>query len=64
MEVATAEKRPILTVIELAEMLSVPVSTVYRWNYAGTGPRAIKVGKYVRYRRVDVETWLEAHAES
>jgi excisionase family DNA binding protein len=43
----------------LAELLSVPLATVYRWNSTGTGPRRILVGKHVRYRRSDVEKWLE-----
>ena len=31
------------------------------WRQAlyGTGPRAIKVGKHIRYRTSDVEQWLE-----
>ena len=48
----------ILTVQELADYLAVPAATVYRWNYLGTGPKRIVVGRYVRYRRCDVERWL------
>jgi excisionase family DNA binding protein len=36
---------------QLADYLGVPLATVYRWRYEGTGPRGIKVGKHVRYRR-------------
>jgi excisionase family DNA binding protein len=50
------------TVEGLAQYLEVPVQTVYRWNCNGTGPRAIKVGRFVRYRRADVERWLDEHA--
>jgi len=46
----------------LAAYLGVPVTTVYKWNKDGTGPRRISVGKYVRYRPVDVERWLDARA--
>jgi excisionase family DNA binding protein len=46
----------------LAQYLGVPLATVYRWNYAGTGPRPVKVGRFVRYRAVDVERWLEGNA--
>ena len=50
----------LLTCKELAELLKVPVSTVYRWRYLGVGPRGIRVsGKHVRYRRSDVEAFLE-----
>ncbi len=47
----------------LADYLDVPVRTVYSWNHSGTGPRPIRVGKHVRYRRADVEAWLEAQAQ-
>jgi excisionase family DNA binding protein len=46
----------------LAEYVDVPLGTVYQWNYRGTGPRFIKVGRHVRYRKVDVDAWLEDHA--
>ena len=47
---------------ELADMLNVSVRTVYTWKSNGTGPRAIKVGKHIRYRTSDVEQWLEDQA--
>ena len=47
-----------LTTEELAAWLNVPIDTVRRWRYTGTGPRGTKIGRHVRYRRSDVETWL------
>lgn len=47
---------------ELAEYLGVPVATIYRWNHLRNGPRAIRVGRHVRYRVADVESWLDAQA--
>ena len=47
----------------LAEWLGVPVRTIYSWNHKGTGPRMHRIGKHARYRRVDVEAWLEDHAD-
>ncbi|MEV8396187.1 helix-turn-helix domain-containing protein [Streptomyces sp. NPDC057596] len=44
----------------LAEYLGVPVKTVYRWNYTGTGPVFSRVGRHVRYRPADVDAWLKA----
>ncbi len=44
----------------LAEYLGVPVKTVYRWNYTGTGPKFSKVGRHVRYQPEDVRAWLNA----
>ncbi len=48
---------------ELAAYLDVPQQTVYVWRYEGRGPRAIKVGRHIRFRWSDVKTWLEANAD-
>jgi excisionase family DNA binding protein len=47
----------------LAEYLGVPVKTVYQWRYRNLGPRGIRVGRHVRYRRADVDSWLERQAD-
>lgn len=46
-----------LTIKELAEREGVPVSTAYRWNTRGEGPRYLKIGRHVRYKLSDVEAW-------
>jgi excisionase family DNA binding protein len=51
---------PLLTSEQLAEYLQVPLATIYRWAYAGTGPVGLRVGRHRRYRRADVESWLDA----
>jgi predicted DNA-binding transcriptional regulator AlpA len=43
---------------EVARLLVVPVTTLYTWRYKGTGPKALKVGKHLRYRLADVSAWL------
>jgi excisionase family DNA binding protein len=43
----------------LAKFCGVPIKTVYEWNTKGTGPRRVRVGRHVRYRRQDVEAWLD-----
>lgn len=45
---------------ELAAYLGVPLATVYAMNRKKTGPRRIRVGRHVRYRRSDVDAWLDA----
>jgi len=45
---------------EVADYLDVPLSTMVRWAYVGSGPPYIKVGRHVRYRWVDIEAWLDA----
>jgi excisionase family DNA binding protein len=47
---------------ELADFLNLPLATIYRWRHLGEGPRASKLGRHVRYRRADVEAWLDARS--
>lgn len=47
---------------DLAELLNVPIGTVYRWNYDRSGPPSLRVGRHVRYRRADVDLWLDARS--
>ncbi|MBK5248657.1 MAG: helix-turn-helix domain-containing protein [Actinomycetales bacterium] len=48
----------LLSVEDLASMLGVPRQTIYVWRGKGYGPTAVKIGKYVRYRRSDVNVWI------
>jgi excisionase family DNA binding protein len=54
--------KQLLTPEQLADECQVPVSTIYRWNYTKTGPAPCRVGKHVRYRRSDVDAWLDEKA--
>ena len=38
----------------------VPVSTLQWWRTVGRGPRFLKVGRAVRYRRADLDHFLAA----
>jgi len=48
----------LLSAQELARYLEVPVKTIYTWRYHRTGPQGFRVGKHLRFRRCDVESWL------
>lgn len=48
----------LLTTEEVAERCKVPAETVRFWRHVGTGPVAIRVGRYVRYRPADLASWL------
>jgi predicted DNA-binding transcriptional regulator AlpA len=54
----------LLTDPELTAMLKIKVNTLADWRHRGKGPRYIKVGQLVRYRRSDVESWLEDNTRS
>jgi excisionase family DNA binding protein len=47
----------------LAEELGVPRRTIYAWRCKGRGPRAATFGKHLRFRRSDVEAWIEGQLD-
>lgn len=58
-----SDENPYMGPKGLAEYLGdIPVATIYKWNSDGTGPPRIHIGRHVRYRRADVERWLEGQA--
>jgi excisionase family DNA binding protein len=54
---------PLIGVEELAEYLGVPVQTIYDWRLTGKAPRALKIGKHLRFALADVRDWLDAQRE-
>ena len=48
------------TPADVSAYLGVPVETLYQWRYFGTGPRAARVGKHLRYDPTDVRAWVES----
>jgi len=61
MSTGTVER--LMSIDDVAQMLGIPVRTLYWWRTTGKGPRGIRVGRWVRYRRADVEAWLEQQAD-
>ncbi|MGI8752439.1 MAG: helix-turn-helix domain-containing protein [Acidimicrobiales bacterium] len=49
----------LLTVEEVAELLRVPVATIYRWRLHREGPPAVRVGRYLRYSSNGIQKWLD-----
>jgi len=43
---------------ECSDYLGVPLQTLYAWRSRSQGPKALTVGKHLRYRRSDVDAWL------
>jgi len=54
--------QPLLTVRDVAQMLKIPTQTIYTWRYEGIGPPGFKVGRHLRFKRDDVERWLNERA--
>ncbi|MFD3706176.1 helix-turn-helix domain-containing protein [Nocardia sp. NPDC058658] len=46
-----------LTTNEVAKRLKIPPKTLSAWASTHTGPRFAKIGRYRRYRLIDLEEW-------
>ena len=54
----------LMTVPEASEYLHVPEGTLRYWRHRGVGPKAIKLGRRVVYRREDVDAWFLAQIDA
>lgn len=56
----------ILTIDQAADYLAIPKATLYTWRTRrpGFGPRAVKLGGCLRYRRADLDDWVAEHVET
>ncbi len=43
-----------------AEALAIAPRTLQWWRICGKGPKFVKLGRSVRYRKVDLLNWIEA----
>lgn len=50
----------LLTEVDASQILNLKVTTLRRWRWSGEGPPHIKLGGAVRYRRSDLEAYIEA----
>ena len=49
---------PLLTIEEVADYLNITVRTLARWREANTGPAYHRLGRQVRYRQSELESYL------
>ena len=56
----------IFTIDQAAAYLSIPKANLYTWRTrrVGFGPRAVKLGGCLRYRRSDLDAWVAEHVEN
>jgi excisionase family DNA binding protein len=54
-----------LSIADIADILGVPLSTVYKWSSAGGDrfPRHIRHGKHVRVRTDWFQQWIDGMVE-
>lgn len=60
----TYDSNKLMTPADVAAYLQKPVKTLANWRCLGVGPASIRVGGAVRYRKSDIELWLDIHTHS
>lgn len=55
------EAREFLDEKGLCALLAISSVTATKWRAKAKGPPFIKVGRLVRYRRSDIDAWLQAN---
>jgi len=59
---ATTTLPDLATRLQVAEYTQTSVPTLARWAGEGKGPKFVRLGGAVRYRRDDVLAWIDAAA--
>jgi len=53
-----------LTIDEVSEEYGIPVRTLRWYRSVGRGPVSFKLGRRVRYRKSDVDDWVNAQYDA
>jgi excisionase family DNA binding protein len=54
---------PLLDLEWLSEFIDIPPRTIYNWRLRGEGPPAYRVGRHLRFRRSEVDAWLDSRRD-
>lgn len=58
MSAKTKPPEYLLTIAQVAERLKISRETVRRMTDRGACPKPVRLGRAVRYRQVEIETWV------
>jgi len=59
-----AKDQAFLNTRQAAEFLGMQPQTLDAWRCRGCGPRFVKLGRAVRYRRADLDAWVESRVRA
>lgn len=55
---------PLLSIDAVAAYLGVPVATIDDWRVDGRVPRAVRIGRHLKFLRSDVRGWVATRRET
>jgi hypothetical protein len=51
----------LLNEVQAADLLNLSVRTLQAWRITGAGPRFVRAGRAIRYRRSALVAWIDAN---
>lgn len=54
-----AKRQTLMNEREVAQYMRISVAAIRRWRLFKKGPKYLKIGSSVRYRKEDIESWLK-----
>jgi predicted DNA-binding transcriptional regulator AlpA len=61
---SAAAANTLLNSEDAAQILGCSARTLASWRIAGDGPKFVAVGRLIRYRRGDLEEWLQSRTRT
>jgi predicted DNA-binding transcriptional regulator AlpA len=58
----TTDPDELLTEAQAAQLLKLSIRTLQAWRFRATGPRFVRAGRAVRYRRRELNQWVELNS--
>jgi predicted DNA-binding transcriptional regulator AlpA len=55
------KSKALLTEAQAADFLNISIRSLQSWRVRGGGPAFLKLGRSVRYRYAELQTWLDAN---
>ena len=58
------DNEALLNEVQAAQFLNLSIRTLQAWRLRSAGPRIVRAGRAIRYRRRDLIAWIDAHTEN
>ncbi len=63
MDTTKAAPDRLLTLPEVCDYLGITAPTMYSLRHQGRGPLGYKVGRQLRFRRTEIDAWIESQRD-
>jgi hypothetical protein len=61
---STTDHDALMTEVQAADVLRLSIRTLQAWRTQRSGPSFVRAGRAIRYRRRDLNAWMDANTVS